>query len=130
MIVEVFNEGFVGKSATLSVLKNGIVVGSELMKFTTNNQLISSRFLLEADEVGIQRYTISLESKSDEFTAANNRRFAFIDVIDGKEKILIAASSPHPDLKALVSAVESNENYEIELFIPGIHTPPPRYNHL
>jgi hypothetical protein len=60
--------------------------------------------------------------KSVEFTAVNNRKDAYVDIVEGKEYILLAAPAPHPDLKAIRSAISSNENYEVEVYIPSINT--------
>src|SRR5690606_21615972 len=38
----------------------------------------------------------------------------------GKLKILLAAAAPHPDVKALKSAIETDENFEVTLFLPDI----------
>ena len=69
----------------------------------------------------MQHYIIDVKPKADEFTTENNYRHAYIDVVEGKEKILIVAQAPHPDIKAIRYALEKNENYELSLFIPGLH---------
>src|SRR5690606_33037488 len=51
----------------------------------------------------------------DELTLANNQRSVFIDVIDGREKILVLGNAPHPDIAALRNAISSNENYEVDV---------------
>jgi hypothetical protein len=52
---------------------------------------------------------VQLVGQPEEFTAQNNSRDAYIEVIDGKEKILLLAAAPHPDIKAIKSALEKNE---------------------
>jgi hypothetical protein len=49
-----------------------------------------------------------------EITAANNFKDVFVEVKESKEKILILASSPHPDVSALSEAISSNGNYEVK----------------
>jgi hypothetical protein len=44
----------------------------------------------------------------------------FIEVVDGKKKILLIAPAPHPDIKALKAVVERNSNYELIVHIPGV----------
>ena len=124
LLVEVLNEGFIGEQVRVSIRRKGSVVSSESVTFERNNQLKQVQFQLDAEENGLQRYSISLEQREGEFTYANNYQQAYIDVIDGKEKILIVASSPHPDIKSISAAIEKNENYEVSLFIPGIHDYP------
>ena len=38
-------------------------------------------------------------------------------MIDGRQKILLLALAPHPDIKALRSLIESNDNYELDVDI-------------
>src|SRR5690606_36702351 len=49
---------------------------------------------------------------------------AFIDIIEGREKVLLAAAVPHPDIKAIYAALEANSNYETTLYIPSINEAP------
>jgi hypothetical protein len=76
---------------------------------------------MEASESGMQRYTIRAVPVEGEFIISNNSKEAYIDIIDGKQKILLVAAAPHPDIKALKSALESNENYELVTYIEGIN---------
>ena len=75
---------------------------------------------MEAKEKGIQRYDVVLELLSQEINKRNNRASAYIDVVEGKKKILVVAPSPHPDIKAVRSVIEKNSNYEFILHIPGV----------
>src|SRR5205823_6924548 len=52
-----------------------------------------------------------------EFSAQNNRQDVYIDVIDSKEKILLLALTPHPDIKAIRTILEKNQNYEVDVNI-------------
>jgi hypothetical protein len=52
-----------------------------------------------------------------ELSLTNNALDIFIDVLEGRQKILILANSPHPDISALKQAITSNKNYEAEDFI-------------
>lgn len=73
------------------------------------------RFLVDAEEPGLQRYNIEIKPAENEITLANNNRVVFIEVIDGREKILILGNAPHPDILAIRSAIAANENYEVEV---------------
>ena len=85
-------------------------------------QIQRVEFLLDAKNQGMQHYVVRVEQFPDEYTFENNQQHAFIDIIEGKQKILLVASSPHPDIKAIRSALESNQNYELEVYIPNIST--------
>ncbi|MBK8501720.1 MAG: hypothetical protein IPL46_05650 [Saprospiraceae bacterium] len=66
------------------------------------------------ESVGLQRFRVVLNAVNGEKSLTNNRKDFFIDVIDARQKILILAASPHPDLAALTSSLEKNKNYQIE----------------
>ncbi|MFN6037381.1 MAG: hypothetical protein ACK452_02850, partial [Bacteroidota bacterium] len=55
----------------------------------------------------------------EEVNKYNNSATFVIEVVDNREKILILASAPHPDIAAIKSAIESNNNYEVETFLAG-----------
>ncbi len=71
--------------------------------------------VLEAKEAGVQRYQISLSQVSGEKSVANNSREFFVDVLDARQKLLIVANSPHPDISALKQTLEVNKNYQITI---------------
>ena len=73
----------------------------------------SSDFLLKADEPGIIHYRITLTQVPNEASEANNTRDIFVEVIDKKEKILVLANAPHPDIAAIKQSIESNKNYDV-----------------
>ena len=45
--------------------------------------------------------------------------------MEGKEKILIVAPAPHPDIRTLRSSLSQSKNYETELYIPRLNQTPP-----
>jgi hypothetical protein len=69
----------------------------------------------------VQHFVVEVDALNSEFTTKNNRRDTYIDVIDGKEKILLLALAPHPDLKAIRSIVERTANYELDIKIMGVN---------
>lgn len=83
------------------------IVGKDF--FTTKEVVV------EADQAGVAHYVISLATIPGEATGANNRKEIFIDVLDSRQKILLLANSPHPDLSALKSTLETNKNYAVSL---------------
>lgn len=72
-------------------------------------------FLVKADESGLQRYTVHVEPVSGEATEVNNTAEFFIDVLDGRQRVLVIAAAPHPDVAAIRSALNGLEGYESEL---------------
>jgi hypothetical protein len=71
--------------------------------------------VLDANPAGVQRFRISLSPVSGEVSTANNTKDIFIDVLDARQKVLVLANSPHPDLTAIKQGLTSNENYEVDV---------------
>jgi len=67
---------------------------------------------IEATTPGINQYQIEIDKIKDEATTKNNVQRIYIDVLDSRQKILLLAAAPHPDISAIKSAIEKNENYE------------------
>ncbi len=78
-----------------------------------DNFFYTQEAILEADKAGVQRYRISVTRVEGEATVANNSKDIFIDVLDARQKILLLANSPHPDLTAIKQTIGSNKNYEV-----------------
>ncbi len=70
---------------------------------------------IDAKTKGLKHYRVSLSGISGEATVSNNSRDIYIEVVESKQKVLIVAAAPHPDLAAFKSAIESSQNYEVTL---------------
>ena len=103
-----------GANSDLTITKESEVVFSKNINFTNNSYTQTINVLLDAKKSGIQHYRISLSPVNGEISTSNNFQDIFINVVDGKEKILILSNSPHPDVSALKLALENNNNYEVE----------------
>lgn len=108
-------EGFENQEKTLTIRKNGQVLQTK--SFTNNAKL---DFLLDADQAGLARYAVSVNPLEGETSLTNNSSDFYVDVIEGKERILIMSAAPHPDISAIRRALDQSENFETELFIPNI----------
>ncbi len=108
---------FKGKTSTLTISKGGKTVFSKPITFNSDAFTSTIPVVLEAKEAGIQHYKVALSSLPDEMTFANNVNDVFIDVLDARQKVVILAAAPHPDIAALKSAIEKNQNYEVESYL-------------
>ncbi|EAY31190.1 vWA domain-containing protein [Microscilla marina] len=120
VVAEVENIGYPGRSVNVYLSQNGQVLGRKRVTFKEDGELQQVTFLTEAKYKGMQRYMVYVDALENEFTKTNNARDVYIEVIDGKEKILVIAPTPHPDIKALKSAITKNDNYSFDMHIPGI----------
>ena len=74
---------------------------------------------LNASKPGMQRYRIAVSAIDGEISTANNYQEIFVEVLDGRQKILLLQSAPHPDITALKQAIEKNKNYTVDNFMLG-----------
>jgi hypothetical protein len=85
--------------------------------------------LLDADQPGVQRFRIVLSSLPGEATTANNAQDFFVDVLDARQKILILANAPHPDISAIRQALDRSRNYEVSVgYIKDLRADPAQYD--
>lgn len=108
-----------GAESVLSVIKDGKKVQEERISINSNAFVKNILVKLKATKVGLQKYTLQLSPIGNEISVKNNTQPVFIDVIDGKQKVLIAAASPHPDITALKQAIELNKNFEVKVSFVG-----------
>jgi hypothetical protein len=116
---EVFTKNLKGEPITVSLRQGGKVLERQT-KTSTGDDLLVFDFYPVADEQGIQKLDIQVDQRPNEFNVRNNASSAFVEVVEGKKKILIVAPSPHPDLKAIREVIEKNSNYESFIHIPGM----------
>jgi hypothetical protein len=80
-----------------------------------NDFFVTKEVQIEADKAGVAEYLITVASLPGEATTSNNRKEIFIDVLDARQKILLLANSPHPDLSAIKTTLDGNKNYQVSL---------------
>ncbi len=83
--------------------------------YNSDNFYQSFDFVIPANKTGIAHYRVSLSSLPGEASLKNNSRDIFVEVLDGRQKILMVANSPHPDVAALKTAIENNKNYQLDV---------------
>ncbi len=120
IVAEINNAGFLGRQTSVVLSQNGNILDTRTLNFTKENDLQQIQFLVEAKEKGMNHYVVELKALGGEFTTRNNNKHIYIDILDSREKILLVAASPHPDIKAMRSAIEKNENYQLDVFIPEL----------
>ncbi len=104
-----------GANFTLTVSQDSVVLFSRAMTASGNRYRTKVPVLLDAKKKGMMRLKVSLTEISGEATTVNNAREIIIEVRESKEKILVLANAPHPDLGAIKSLLESSLNYEVDV---------------
>lgn len=120
LVVDIYNNGYVNDNISIEIRRKGKLVSSQNRNIKGDQQINSFEFILDAEALGVETYSVSIVPKDGESSITNNSRRAFIETVDSKQKILIAAASPHPDVKALKSLIESKEGTEVNVYLEGI----------
>ena len=117
--IDIAAQNAAGNNTTLNVFK---VEGGNLqrleqipVKIDRNDFFTTREVILDANKSGVQRYRLSLSQLSGEVGTVNNSKDIFIDVLDARQKILVLANSPHPDITAIRQSLERNKNYDVQI---------------
>lgn len=115
--IDIAAKNCVGSNTNLTISK--IVDGASSrikqipISINKNDFFNTQEIILDANSSGVQRYRISVNTVAGEVTTVNNSKDIYIDVLDARQKILLVANSPHPDLTAIKQSISKNKNYEI-----------------
>ena len=115
-MLEVLTEAYQsqGESLRLSVAEDGRTVFTQNIPVTGNAFRKVVPVKINADKKGIHQFTIKLSPVSNELSTQNNIETVYIEVLDARQKILLAYTSPHPDISVIKQLVERNKNYELK----------------
>lgn len=117
--VDVSARNAAGSSTRLTVAKITNGASAELhreeININSNDFFQTKEIILNADRAGVQRYRISVSGIADEVSTANNTRDIFVDVLDARQRILVLANAPHPDLSAMRQSLLTGKNNEVEV---------------
>lgn len=112
-----------GFNTKLSISQNGKVLSTKPVQITTNRFFQTHSLVVPAIGIGMQQYTIQIDAIKGERNIANNTYNIYVNLIDNKQKILLIANTPHPDLGALRKAIEINEGNACDLsYIQSFNT--------
>ena len=111
-------EGLKNQKLNINVFVGNDLQKSRIIQIDNNSLNKTERFDLSTKTDGKHRIRIELLLDSPEENKANNYKSIFIDVLDAKQKILILANSPHPDISALKQAISGFKNYQVDISFP------------
>lgn len=107
-----------GRTARLTIADGrGKNVAQHQVAYDDDDFSSTMTFSIPAEAKGLQKYVVRLSLVEGEVEPTNNVQTLYVDVIDGRRKVVIVGNAPHPDLAALKQAVESNPNYEAEVML-------------
>ena len=104
-----------GKDIELIILNNNNVIYSEAINITNNDYFYNNEVLVEATDLGLQKYEIKLSLLEEEKNKKNNSYDTYIDIIDSRYNVLLLHSISHPDLAAYKNTLDKNKNYTVDI---------------
>jgi hypothetical protein len=110
---------FKGQTALVQISGDNGLLWEERVTLNTESFRKTLLAKLRADTPGLNRLRVSVQPLKGELSLANNAQDVFVEVLDGRQQVLILASSPHPDIAALRRAISGNQNYGVEAIISG-----------
>jgi hypothetical protein len=91
-----------------------IPVDQRNFRIDSDDFFLTEEIYIEAVKPGVTRYRASVSGVSGEASYANNSKDFYIEIIDGRVRILILANAPHPDVAAIRSVLDEQENYSAD----------------
>lgn len=105
-----------GQIVNLTIENDNKVVYSQAIQIQSGDYFFTENMSLKPSAAGIQNYTVKLGQVTGEQNLANNKFEFSVNVISQKQKILILAHGPHPDISAITQALKEKNNYEYDLY--------------
>ncbi len=103
-----------GLSTAVTVEKDSLVLFRKVLAIGSNTFHAIVPLTLEAKVKGMQHYKVRVAEVTGEISKTNNIKDIYIEVLENKQKILILADAPHPDIAAIKQSIESNQSYEVK----------------
>ncbi len=113
--IDISSFQFPEEESVITISKKGKVIASKTLRYGKNTEDFQKvRFLIPADELGNQIYTIKLEEKKNEISYKNNSKNFYVEVLDSRNKVLLLSSAPHPDISAIKNVLATDDKIEFE----------------
>jgi hypothetical protein len=107
--------GMGGRQVQIKLRNGNEEVASKSVMIPESGLETEQTLYFTPDRAGDILLTVSVEGPDDEFTTRNNRRELIVHVREQKQKILIIAGSPDPDLGLIRRLFEQDEHLELTI---------------
>jgi len=120
-----------GKPLQVTIFDHSLnrTVASKNISPNSMRYAASIETVIDANRAGLHRYSVRISTLDGERNITNNVQDVFVEVLDSKEKILLLANAPHPDIAAIREALSINKNYQLTVAtIDQLNVRPADYN--
>lgn len=110
---EIQQEGFEGEETTVQLFRDGELVETQNLSFTTQTSSQTVEFEQEFTETGFFDFEVRVPVKEEEFTDQNNNYSFTIEVLEDKTNILSLAFDVHPDVGSIRRIIGTDQQNEL-----------------
>ncbi len=104
-----------GSRITCELLENGKRIAEKTLNIGQDHFLTEVVFDVEAKQKGIAKYTVAVDAGLQDEIRENNQATIYTNIIDNTGEIAIYYDAPHPDIAAIVNAVNVSGLYKCTL---------------
>lgn len=108
----IMNEGFGNNNASISLYENDVLVERQTIVLSTQG-VQNVQFNYTPKFSGEKKLSLVLSSLAGEYSAANNRKIFYVNVLSNKIRVLILAGSPSLDLSFIKNALLTDNNLSV-----------------
>lgn len=125
--IDVLAKNLIGKGSKISLVE--VNTGKTKLLKSVDFKIDKSSFFnsfsltIPASLPGTKYFRIIASPVEGEVSKINNSRDFVVTVLDGRQKVLIFAQSPHPDMGALRQSFSANKNIEVKTAFLGDAVP-------
>lgn len=115
VVVRVEARHFNGQRTRVSILRDGKELVGKDVAVNADPMVVEVPLMVKADRPGLQRLNVRIDEREGESNTRNNEQTIYVDVLDDRQKILLLAQAPHPDVAALRESLNALEGYGTEV---------------
>jgi len=118
--IQVMLQGQMASGAKTKILlkHNERTLEERPININSNRFFHTQVFYVKADSAGFYRYRLEFTPVENEANTYNNYKELAIEVLDRKQKALIVAGAPHPDVGMLQGVLEQS-SFQVESCLPN-----------
>ena len=108
----ILNNGFGNQNVNVSFYENDLLVEQKTIKLSTDG-VQNINFTYTPQTGGEKKLTMEISNLKGEFTAANNKKIFYINVLSNKIKVLLVSGAPSADLSFIKNTLTEDKNLSV-----------------
>lgn len=115
--LQLLSKSFKGARFNVQLIHDGKVIDEKSLSVDQKLQVFNIPFTINAQKEGVNKYEFKIDQLEGEITYRNNSSVFYIDVIKETLKVLVIASTPHPDIAALKGSLNNKIGRDLEIVL-------------